>query len=74
MDADDISLPDRFQRQKEFLDEHSEVGVLGTNVQRIDEQGNNIKHVYNICGTALLIKWFFMFGNPMFSPEVRLRG
>jgi glycosyltransferase involved in cell wall biosynthesis len=30
MDADDISVPDRLERQLEFLDQHPEVGVLGT--------------------------------------------
>lgn len=33
MDADDISLPERFQRQVRFLDEHSDIGVCGSNVR-----------------------------------------
>src|SRR5690606_22354800 len=30
MDADDISLPDRIAIQVAFMDEHSEIGLLGT--------------------------------------------
>lgn len=32
MDADDISMPERFQKQIDFLDANSNVGVLGTAV------------------------------------------
>lgn len=35
-DADDISLPDRFQKQVDYLRRHSEVGLLGTNYYQID--------------------------------------
>ena len=38
-DADDISLPDRFARQVEFLDRQPDVGMLGTWSGFIDEQG-----------------------------------
>jgi glycosyltransferase involved in cell wall biosynthesis len=39
MDADDISLPQRFSRQVRFLQEHSEVVCLGGNCEAIDESG-----------------------------------
>ena len=39
MDADDISLPERFARQAEYLDTHPDVAVLGTNVETFDENG-----------------------------------
>lgn len=39
MDADDISLPDRLRMQKEYLDVHPEIAVLGSNVIIIDEHG-----------------------------------
>lgn len=37
-DADDVSLPDRFKLQTRFLDQHLEVGALGTTAEVIDEQ------------------------------------
>jgi glycosyltransferase involved in cell wall biosynthesis len=42
MDSDDISLPDRFDKQIRYLDAHPEVWVLGGQIQRIDEKGNDI--------------------------------
>ncbi|HDL01964.1 MAG TPA: glycosyltransferase, partial [candidate division Zixibacteria bacterium] len=40
MDADDISLPERLEKQVGFLDADSSVGVLGINSLLIDEDGN----------------------------------
>jgi glycosyltransferase involved in cell wall biosynthesis len=39
MDADDIALPERFERQAEFLDRHPRVAILGTQLQQIREDG-----------------------------------
>ena len=39
MDADDISLPDRFKEQVKFLDEHPEYHWCGTNAKLFDESG-----------------------------------
>ena len=39
MDCDDISVPDRFQKQVEFLDSHREYAVVGTYMQSFDESG-----------------------------------
>jgi glycosyltransferase involved in cell wall biosynthesis len=39
MDADDVSLPNRFEVQVIFLDSNREVGALGTGVRLIDELG-----------------------------------
>lgn len=37
MDADDISLPQRFAKQVAYLDAHPEVGVLGTDIEVFGE-------------------------------------
>jgi glycosyltransferase involved in cell wall biosynthesis len=39
-DADDVSLPSRFESQVDFLEKHPEVDVLGTGIYLIDEEGN----------------------------------
>ena len=39
MDADDICHPDRFERQKRFLDSHADYGVVGSRCTDIDEKG-----------------------------------
>jgi glycosyltransferase involved in cell wall biosynthesis len=38
-DGDDVSRPDRIERQVSFLADHPEVGVLGSVADRIDESG-----------------------------------
>lgn len=37
MDADDISLPHRFEKQVMFMDNHPEIGVVGSYLQLMDE-------------------------------------
>lgn len=39
VDADDISEPDRFRFQVDFLDRHAHVGLLGSAITTIDEEG-----------------------------------
>ena len=39
MDADDVSLPDRLEKQVTFMQEHPEVALLGTAVRHINETG-----------------------------------
>lgn len=39
MDADDVSLPTRFERQVAFLSEHPDHGVVGTNTHELDQHG-----------------------------------
>lgn len=42
MDADDISLPDRFIMQVEYLDRNTNIAVLGTWAKIIDKEGQVI--------------------------------
>lgn len=39
MDGDDVSAPERFQKQVEFLLQHPEVDLVGTNMRRFNEGG-----------------------------------
>lgn len=43
MDSDDISHPQRLQKQVEFLEINQEYGLVGTNVEKIDANGNHIE-------------------------------
>jgi glycosyltransferase involved in cell wall biosynthesis len=43
MDADDISLPTRFEKQIAFMDVHPDVGVLGTWVLKFGDCKNHIR-------------------------------
>lgn len=44
MDADDISLPQRLERQVKFMEDNPEVGICGTWLQLIGQQERIIKH------------------------------
>ncbi len=44
MDADDIALPERFERQVRFLQQHPDVVCVGSSLDWIDENGCLIGH------------------------------
>lgn len=46
MDADDISLPKRIEKQVSFLESNPEYGMCGTNAWHIDESGRKIGRSY----------------------------
>ena len=41
-DADDISLPNRFEEQLRYLEQHPETVLLGTSIYMIDEDGKTL--------------------------------
>ena len=43
MDDDDVSLPTRFEKQVKFLDENSDIAVVGTYINIFGEGSNEIK-------------------------------
>lgn len=45
MDADDVSLPERFEKQVAYLVAHPEIGVLGTAILQTDNRGQGIAAV-----------------------------
>jgi glycosyltransferase involved in cell wall biosynthesis len=42
LDADDVALPDRLERQRRFLDGHPDVGLLGTGAREVDASGREV--------------------------------
>src|SRR5256884_9639241 len=42
LDADDLALPERLERQLTFLAAHAEVGLLGTGAREVDEGGREV--------------------------------
>ena len=72
MDADDISLPDRFAKQVDFLDMRPEVGVLGCGMQIIDEEGNP-SQVHQYAAEHGFLRWCLCFFNPITHPTVMMR-
>lgn len=72
MDADDISLSNRFQRQFDFLQAHPDVGVLGGGVCLIDQAGSAFDSIQPpICDPEIRSVMFRY--NPMWHPAIMMR-
>ncbi|WP_204106176.1 MULTISPECIES: glycosyltransferase [Spirulina sp. CCY15215] len=70
MDADDISLPDRFSKQVAFLDKHPEIAVCGTWIKTISDEKSHINqypvnHVDICC--------WLLFGIGLAHPSIILK-
>lgn len=71
MDADDISLPERFGRQVEYLDAHPDISVCATDAHNIDEKGKitRKRRYRNKRNQALIV-----ISNFMAHPSVMFRS
>jgi glycosyltransferase involved in cell wall biosynthesis len=69
MDADDISLPERFEKQVDFMEAHPEVGVCGTRVKTIGESGGYINAYPSDDET---IRCWLLFGMGLAHPSIFL--
>lgn len=74
-DADDISVADRFEKQVAFLNNHPEVGLLGTNYKEIDANSElirfrNIFTRYDDLKLALVFSNQFAHGSVMMRKDV----
>jgi len=68
-DSDDISLPDRFKKQVEFLEKNPEVGLCGTNVKFF---GSTKKILLRPVHDEE-IRAFMLINNPITHPTVLFR-
>ncbi len=69
MDADDVSRPERFEKQISFLEKNPTVGVCGTWMYMIHNK-KVYKHRYL---TSAIIKSALVFNNPVVHPSVMMR-
>ena len=46
MDGDDVSLPDRFEKQVQYLHEHPDIQLVGTAMQWFDEKNGPTRIIY----------------------------
>lgn len=72
IDADDIAVPDRFEKQVAFLEKHPNFFALGGSLIFMDEYGQ-----LGQCSAYPLrpveVKWQTFFGNALSHPSVMLR-
>lgn len=73
MDADDICINERFEKQMSFLKEHPDVDVVGGTIEEIDENGvlNGKKVKYPL--THEECRKFFRYRDPLAHPATFFR-
>lgn len=72
MDADDISRPDRFEKQVQFMLQHPDIDVLGTDLREVDSLGN-VLTVRNYPRGTSEIEKYICKGSPVAHPTVCFR-
>jgi len=73
MDADDISMPDRLEKQMGFLEAHPEIDVVGGAIEEIDEKGDSRNKTIIYPETPEACRAFFAKRNPHAHPAVLFR-
>lgn len=73
MDGDDVSRPERLFEQAAYLDQHPEVGLLGSAVQPINEAGQPCGAVYSLPLTDVEVRWQMLLSPAFAHPAVMLR-
>lgn len=72
MDADDIALPNRLDRQVTFMKENSNIGLLGSWVDIIDGKGDVLK-TWNTHTTNGYLGWNLLFGTSFAHSSVMMK-
>jgi glycosyltransferase involved in cell wall biosynthesis len=74
MDSDDISMPDRFEKQLKYLDNKPEIWVVGGNSKFIDRHGNILRDQIHPQDPHLL-RWniLFCYGAIICHPATMIR-
>lgn len=74
MDGDDICYPERFERQVRFLDSSPEVGILGTQIEKIDADGEVREDwKWSLPTDPEVISWRLLFNTCLCNPSVMMR-
>ena len=73
MDADDISMTDRFEKQVTYLDNHPEIDVVGGAINEINEEGRSRGKTIIYPATPGECRSFFAKRNPHAHPAVMFR-
>lgn len=73
MDADDICVNDRIEKQMNFLQLHPEIDVVGGSIEEIDEDGNSRNKIIIYPRTPEDCRAFFARRNPLAHPAVLFR-
>lgn len=72
IDADDIMSYDRLKIQYEFLNDHKNIGLLGSNVKIIDEHNNFISQ-WSFPNSNIELKKLLLKRNPFLHPAIMFK-
>ena len=70
MDAVDVSLPERLEKQAAFLEAHPEIGLVSGDAVAIDAEGCAIPEAFALIREPGYIKWLLHFTCPITHPAV----
>lgn len=73
MDADDVSMPCRFEYQINFLIENSDYGVVGGRVSLVDENDNLVHANFEFFETSDKISKVLPYRNPLCHPALMFK-
>ena len=73
LDADDLAVSTRLERQAEWLDQQGEVGLLGTYGMIVDEQGNEKALADYSPLDDTEIKWRSLYSSPIIHVSAMMR-
>lgn len=71
-DHDDLSLPGRLERQLAFLEEHRNVGLVGSGCIVIDEEGKPTGG-WTVLVSDIDLKWSLLIHNPFLHTSLMIR-
>jgi glycosyltransferase involved in cell wall biosynthesis len=72
-DNDDISLPERFRKQADYLDAHPSAMLLGTSAEIIDDKGCRTGRTLDHQKSSVGLKYNLLFNNPFVHSSVMFR-
>lgn len=71
MDADDVALANRFQKQIDFLEDNPKIGMVGSWTDVISEIGE-ISEQWKTASTSGILKWNLLFGTSFAHSSVMM--
>ncbi|MBR3251127.1 MAG: glycosyltransferase [Erysipelotrichaceae bacterium] len=73
IDADDLMLENRLEKQVEFMESNPEYGIVGSWTKDIDPN-NNILGINKLCVTDKGIRKFLNIHSPFYHPAIMMRN
>lgn len=72
-DADDVSLPDRIQKEVDYFERHPEVGLIAGGFQRINQEGKKIGQPIIHPEESYILKYWLSFESVLCQPAAMMR-